>query len=885
MMAGQFALGQAIRPRPRRGTLEDLKTNAPSEIRPVAYVAGTAQVTPSRIWYGDFSQRAVERDSQWTDYVFLGFLAGLLDFITVAYRYYCGECFAICFGPDAHIEQIFVGERIMFQAVPGTENAGAGFLIDDPQAWGGDQPPGEGGMYSWVDITRGNYTDPTNAYLESLLSTPPNKTPSLRGVTALVVRGRSGFTESGYFAAGGVGYIPRFREWRVTVRRQPNHLATAFSKVGIHANPMEVIYEHATSFEYGARVPEEELNLASFRSVAQTLHGEGLGWSGKIENPTSPREVVKNVLAQIDGVLDPSPSLGLTARLIRRDYTFGSLRVLDRDVITEVRQYSPGTYEDSVNKIIVPFDDPDNNFQPRPGIYIDPANQLIQNGRIVPQTQDYIGVGDYATANLLATRDGRALSMPRDVMECSVKPSFGRLAYLGEVLSFQCQSPALVRLMRVQAITPGTVDDPSYQLNLIEDQFATGSRAFGEPDGTFHDDPAIGLDTAPPSATWNTVDFPPDGLIETLTLHFTEYEQTIKGGIVFGSYAPGGQYARIYVTEPGGVQTLSPLRLAPDASLEATFNWPALAVGTYQFCVETYSLHNVTNGVKVCASIAVVDIGSPSVSPSASVSPSVSPSSSASPSISPSSSASPSQSPSISPSTSPSVSPSASVSPSVSPSASDSPSAAAPQRFYLPSTGAAEVSPAFGSGWDVTANADRIKCVTTRINSAPAQKTLTTNATTSPQFDLNRQYVSAPLEAGTISGTVKGQVKCRRASAVATLAVQIFVVSNDGSTVVGTLLSVTASQTAATPPLFPGASTTTNRRMLDASDVAAIPIATQAISAGDRLVIEIGCRESSNAQIVGMTFNDDNATDLPEDDTTTNDFNPWIEFSDCPPEQ
>src|SRR6185369_11272510 len=118
---------------------------------------------------------------------------------------------------------------------------------------------------------------------------------------------------------------------------------------------------------------------------------------------------------------------------------------------------------------------------------------------------------------------------------------------------------------------------------------------------TGFDDPAEGLNTAPPSAAWNTTDFPPDGLTFALLLDNTnQFNATITGGIVFGTYAPGGQYARIYVTEPGGVQTLSPMILSPDGDDKAMFQWPANAAGTYQFCVQTFSLRGATNGVKVC---------------------------------------------------------------------------------------------------------------------------------------------------------------------------------------------------------------------------------------------------------------------------------------------
>jgi hypothetical protein len=694
LIAAQMWLGEITRPRPKKVTFaEFLANNKPSEVRPVAYGAGTFEITPPRIWYGDFKQRAVERDSHWTDYLWAGLSAGLLDFITVAYRYYIGEAFQLCWGPDTHVERVTINDRLMYQATIGFDNAGSGFLIDDPQAWGGDQPPGEGGEYAWIDITRGNYTDAANAYVESLLSTPPNKTQSLRGISCIFKRGPTGFRESGYFAAGGVGASPRLKEWKVVCRRQPDNLATGFNKVGRHANPMEVIYEWATSLEYGARLPTSEINLASWQSVAEDLYNEGSGWSGRIEGQTQPIEVVRNVLAQIDGVLDPSPSLGLTMRLIRRDYSFANLRTLDRNTVVSITRFSPGTYDDTVNKIIVPFEDQNNNFEPRPGIYIDVANQTIQDGRIVPQTQDYKGVGDYDTANALATRDGRALSVPRAPLECTVRPSFGRLTYRGEVLKFNWSTPTFTKLMRVLSVTPGNNEDPDYALECIEDQFASGFRVSGEPQTGF-DDPAEGLNTAPPSVTWNTTDFPQDGLTFALLLDNTnQFNATITGGIVFATYAPGGQYARVYVTEPGGVQTLSPMILSPDADDKAMFQWPAVAAGTYRFCVQTFSLRGATNGVKVCADIVVANIGSPSASPSASVSPShsVSPSVSPSPSIS--------QSPSISPSHSSSASPSssASVSPSISPSSSQSPSSstsASTSASVSPSSSAsASVSP------------------------------------------------------------------------------------------------------------------------------------------------------------------------------------------------
>lgn len=208
-------------------------------------------------------------------------------------------------------------------------------------------------------------------------------------------------------------------------------------------------------------------------------------------------------------------------------------------------------------------------------------------------------------------------------------------------------------------------------------------------------------------------------------------------------------------------------------------------------------------------------------------------------------------------------------------------------RFYFPSTGASDVNPAFDAGWDRTADADRRKCVTTRISSADTRKLYATLAGAGAQHCLNRQYVSAPLEAGSLSGTVKGQVRCGRAAGTGTLALTVRVVSNDGSTFRGTAISLAASQLTSQPPRFVGNSVDTNRRMLDASDSASISLSTISVQAGDRLVIELGARELESGGGVNntMPFSDNQATDLAEDDASTSAFNPWIEFSSCPPLQ
>ena len=149
-------------------------------------------------------------------------------------------------------------------------------------------------------------------------------------------------------------------------------------------------------------------------------------------------------------------------------------------------------------------------------------------------------------------------------------------------------------------------------------------------------------------------------------------------------------------------------------------------------------------------------------------------------------------------------------------------------RFYLPSTGAADVNPNYDGNWDTTGDATLLKTVTTRISSAMA------NAANSASSGANvnnllRQYVSNPIAAQTILvQTLELQIRGWESDAKDTqfVSISVRVVSNDGSQVRGTLLSLVRDETELTTTL-------TNRRYTaDTTEVEAL--------ADDRIVIELG---------------------------------------------
>jgi hypothetical protein len=210
-------------------------------------------------------------------------------------------------------------------------------------------------------------------------------------------------------------------------------------------------------------------------------------------------------------------------------------------------------------------------------------------------------------------------------------------------------------------------------------------------------------------------------------------------------------------------------------------------------------------------------------------------------------------------------------------------------RFYLPSSGAAAVSPSPDAEWDATGSADYLQCVTTPSSTSPAEKAVAEAVTTNNYDVLLRSYVSEPLSAQSISGTVKGQILCRESSSSANFRSQLVVkvVSNDGTTVRGTLLAADTGTTVS-DEWNTGSSTWENRKIPLGWSGSGASLSSVSAQDGDRLVFEIGYRahNTSSSSFTGGIYCNDTAgdTDLSEGGSETDtaaspDYRSWIELS------
>jgi len=189
-------------------------------------------------------------------------------------------------------------------------------------------------------------------------------------------------------------------------------------------------------------------------------------------------------------------------------------------------------------------------------------------------------------------------------------------------------------------------------------------------------------------------------------------------------------------------------------------------------------------------------------------------------------------------------------------------------RFYLPSSGAAAVSPAISSEWEhIIPGWSRRRCVLARTGTGGLDLAWS-GPTASGDAMLFAQYVSDPLSgSGTISGTASISIRCHESSeqANAKFYLGAKVVSNDGQTVRGILIEAAALAE------FP---TTAASRYSSAT------IASCDFGDGDRIVLEIGADKASTGDYtITLQVRDDAANDLDAASGDTGLDNPWVEFS------
>jgi len=460
-----FVLSELLKPKndqeQGRAGLGDFNFPTASESRPVPLIWGTVRIKgPNVVWYGDLTQEAI------TEKVKTGIFSS--DLVTRGFRYRVGIQFALARGPGARLLRIWVGEDEIFSGDIGASTIN----INLPTFFGGDDL-GNGGLEGDITWFEGDEVQVASVYL-SPFQQEGGDTPAYRGTVYAVA-------ESFY-----VGNSTTIKPWAFEVQRIPNGLGLATPAVNtFDANPMNVLFEILTNDEWGLNFPPADIDTATLITAAATLLSEGNGFSYILDRVSETSDLVREIERQVDGVVFMDRTTGLwTIKLARDDFDIDLVPQADDTNIVEVRDFSRGAWEDTVNHLRVRFADRSRDYFETFAEAQDMANVEIQAGINNASTEVYPGVKDKTLANVIAWRDLVTLTFPLAKAKLAVDRTFWEVNP-GDVIAWTNPELGFTKLaMRVNKMDFAELANGTIILDVVQDIFKFAAASFGDPPPT-----------------------------------------------------------------------------------------------------------------------------------------------------------------------------------------------------------------------------------------------------------------------------------------------------------------------------------------------------------------------------------------------------------------
>lgn len=272
----------------------------------------------------------------------------------------------------------------------------------------------------------------------------------------------------------------------IIARRCPNQLGLTGGKHNVNgdSNIACAVYEVMTNNMWGMKVPEDKIDIESFRDCGNRMAEEGLGISMLVQTAMLGKDLMAEMLRHCDGVVYADPLTGLyTMTLARKlsDEDKDELLVIDNDAIVEdTFDFSRTSWEMTKNTIIVEYTDR-KTFLTTPVQYQDLANIDVRGGMIDSETFSYLGFSNDVAAMNTAARVSKMKASPL----VSAKMTLKRVGYkLRPNSGFWLRKPdsGLANvLMRVIEISYGTLDDPGISISAMEDIFEVNAVAYVPP--------------------------------------------------------------------------------------------------------------------------------------------------------------------------------------------------------------------------------------------------------------------------------------------------------------------------------------------------------------------------------------------------------------------
>lgn len=330
-------------------------------------------------------------------------------------------------------------------------------------------------------------------YGAAIISYGPISTPNMD--TNLSVYGTSlGFIQTPYTDQteavgvwGNVEIVPLNQWCHIALVRQGGYywmyidgkLCTGSSS-GADMNPAHIIRECLTDRQWGLGYQDADINDSSFQSAATQLVTEGMGMSLVWDRQMRIDDFIQEIIRHIYATLYVDKSTGLfTLKLIREDYSIGSLVQLDESNIIKIDNYSRPSFGDLINSVTVNYVDSLSNKTN--SVTVQDTALIQLQGSVIGTTIQYPGFSNYDIAAKVAQRDLVSLSTP--LLSCTLTAKRGISNFnIGDV--FKLYWPDFsdqVVPMRITELAFGDGRNNAIKITCMEDVFTVPTTALTSP--------------------------------------------------------------------------------------------------------------------------------------------------------------------------------------------------------------------------------------------------------------------------------------------------------------------------------------------------------------------------------------------------------------------
>lgn len=477
--------------------LGDVKPPSAEKGVPIAVVFGIQKVAPNVSWYGNVHAEEIRvitgnrtvlnpfavNHSTVTGHRYGADIAGVLchgpidelvdfQYDDASLRKYAADNTNYVMGPGG-IPVLTTPVTPALPQLPPVGDTPINFVVKAQDLFGGDD--GDGGFSGNVEFWMGKLTQNASAILAGKVGEAVSK---YKGIIHFVIYNAS------------FGTSPNLRPFYAVVRRCPQVVSpdAATANINGSANPADAIFDIFTNTRWGLGKSPADFDIASFTASAVTLKAEGMGVDFTLVDQETAESVISEIQRHIDAVVFTHPLTGkITLKLIRADYTVGSLAHINKSNCVKFGNFRRSTWPETINEVKI-------NYTHRgslPAYRFIKNTQQAQNQASMQAMQDIISTTMefpmFSTAELglmVAFRTLRVVSAPLATGTLTVNRKMAHLT-VGAVFVFDWEPLGITGVvMRVMNMKLGTLDSNTIDLEISEDVYATAPAVFVAPPST-----------------------------------------------------------------------------------------------------------------------------------------------------------------------------------------------------------------------------------------------------------------------------------------------------------------------------------------------------------------------------------------------------------------